>query len=419
MKRLAILVAVLLLGGTLVAASGAGYASPRTAGRSTPFAFKATGFGTRLVGGEVPVGSSSTGFRVLSCTTRAGKDRTNDVATATIPGLGQASGVRTHVWTSDRGGVVASHSTHSVAHVALASSGLGSLTLDAVKATATASHRASGFHATSRTLLGGITFTPTAGPAQSFPAPTPDRPVTIPGVATISLGKNSTHHTSHGATASATALRVDVIPTHTTVLVARAHAELYDGMTGGIFSGRSAATHVITAGGGIVSSGPNPLTAMPCQGTFGRTREKALALVDLGGQLLVKGATSRERSNQHGGHAHGYERGGVALLNLGRGQLVVHAVVGAAHVSRTPRGLVTSARGTHVGRITASGRRLTFPPTGVLEVPGVARLERRVVTRTHDGIQVVGLRLTLLDGSGAVVDLAEARMHIDRLPGRG
>jgi hypothetical protein len=417
MKRLASLVAAAsLLGTTLVSGSGTGFASARSAGRSTPFAFKATGFGTRVIGGQVPVGSSQTGFRVISCTTRAGEDRTNDVATASLPGLGQASGVRTHVWTSDRRGVAASHSSHSIAHVSLASGDLGSLTLDAVKATATASHSASGFHATSRTFVGGITFTPATGPAQSFPAPTPDQPVTIPGLARISLGKNTAHHTTHGATASAMALRVDVIPTHTSVLVARAHAELYDGMTGGIFSGRSAATHVITAAGGIVTSGPNPLTAMPCQGTFGTTRGKALASVDLGGQLVVKGATSRERASQRGGRAHGYEQGGVARLDLGKGQLIVDAIVGRANVTRTSRGVATSARGTHLGRITASGQRLTFPPTGVLEVPGVAKLERRVVTHRPDGISVVALRLTLLDGSGAVVDLGEARLQIDRLP---
>jgi hypothetical protein len=48
----------------------------------------------------------------------------------------------------------------------------------------------------------------------------------------------------------------------------------------------------------------------------------------------------------------------------------------------------------------------------VLEIPGIAKLERGVVTRTHNSISVIGLRITLLDGSGAVVNLAEAKLRI-------
>jgi hypothetical protein len=420
MKRSSIVLAAAVSLSSVVgvlAGATTGYASDRADTRTTTFAFRASGFGTRLIGGQVPAGSSTTGYQVIGCTNQAGKDRTNDVATATIPGLGTASGVRTRTWTTDRHGVVASHATHSIAHVTIASSGLGSLTLDAVKATATAYHDTQGFHATSRTLLGGITFTPPMGPAQSFPAPTPGQPVTIPGLATISVGNNVTHHDGHGASASANALRVDVVPTQTSVLVARSHAELYDGLTGGIFGGHSAATHVLTAAGDIAKSGPNPLMVMHCQGTFGHTREKALASLDLGGQLVVKGATSRQRAAQHARRASGYERGSVASVNLGNGQLVVDAIVGRAHVVRTPDGVVTSARGTRLGSITANGQQVSFPPTGVLEIPGVAKLERRLVTRTHSGIKVVALRITLLDGSGAVVDLGEAALRIGRLPG--
>jgi hypothetical protein len=86
------------------------------------------------------------------------------------------------------------------------------------------------------------------------------------------------------------------------------------------------------------------------------------------------------------------------------------------HVARSATGLVRSARGTQVGTITANGQVQTFPRTGVLEIPGVARLERRVVTRSRNGITVVALRVTLLDGSGAVIDLGEASLRITRLP---
>jgi hypothetical protein len=35
-----------------------------------------------------------------------------------------------------------------------------------------------------------------------------------------------------------------------------------------------------------------------------------------------------------------------------------------------------------------------------------------VVTKTKGGIDVVGVRITLLDGSGAVIDLAHAELKI-------
>jgi hypothetical protein len=52
----------------------------------------------------------------------------------------------------------------------------------------------------------------------------------------------------------------------------------------------------------------------------------------------------------------------------------------------------------------------------VLEVTGVATLQRNVVHRTTIGISVVALRITLLDGSGAVVDLGVARTRVGLVP---
>ena len=41
-----------------------------------------------------------------------------------------------------------------------------------------------------------------------------------------------------------------------------------------------------------------------------------------------------------------------------------------------------------------------------------AKLERHVVTKIQNGLQVVALRVTLLDGSGAVLDLGAAKFAI-------
>jgi hypothetical protein len=394
--------------------SYAGHNTTHQSSKDTSFAFKTSGFGTRIIGGQLPVGSATTGYKAIGCTNQAGRTRTNNVAEATLPGLGKAMGIKTHVWTTSRHGVVAAHSLHRIGRVALIQSVLGSLSINAITARATAYHDASGFHATTTTHLGGLSFTPPVGPSESFPLPTPDQPLTIPGLATIYAGKHVTRQSHTGSLADAYALRVDVIPTGTSIRVAHSHAELNSGMTGGVFKGHSAATHVVTALGDIVKSGPNPLTTMPCQGTYGQPRQKSLASVDLGGQLVVKGASSREQGNQHGTRAWGTSRAEVARVSLG-GQLVIDGIVGKVSVSRDGAHLKRSAQGTLLGSVTVAGQKQTFPKTGVLEIPGIAKLERGVVSRTHGGISVIGLRITLLDGSGAVVDLGEASLKIGRL----
>jgi hypothetical protein len=397
----------------LVLATCPGFARPGTT-RSTTYAFKSTGYGTRIVGGQLPAGSDTTGYQVIGCTNQAGKHKQNNVAAATVPGLGTVSGIRTRDWTSAQRGVVASHSTHSIADITLADSSVGSLEIDAITSTARSYHDADGFHSLTSTQIGGITFTPPVGQPQTFPAPTPDQPVAIPGLATIYAGKSRTSHNSHDSSADAFALRVDVVPTGTSVRVAHSHSELHDGMTTGIFGGHSAATHVVTAAGDIAKSGPNPLSVMPCQGTYGKVHAKSLARLDLGGQLIVRGASSGESATQDQHGAHGYEKAEIARLDLGGGQLVVTGIVGKASVQRTPHGVVKSVRGTELGTVTANGQVQKFPPTGVLEIPGVAKLERRVVTRSRSGLKVTALRVTLLDGSGAVIDLGEASMRVRR-----
>ena len=408
--RTALAVALVPLCAGLAFGAGPTYAG--ASATSTSFAFKTSGYGTKIKGGQIPAGSSTTGYQVIGCTNQAGRSRTNNVAEATLPGLGTASGVRTRVWTTSSDGVVASHSTHEIAQLTVAQSGLGSLSIRAITSRATAYHDASGFHTRVATHVGDLVFTPPDGPEQSVPLPTPDQPITVPGLATVYAGLHRTNHSGDGATADGYALRVEVLATGTSVRVAHSHAELYGGLTGGVFGGHAAATRVVTAAGDIVKSGPNPLTLLPCQGTYGHTRQKSLASVDLGGQLVVTGANASTRGVQGARRADGTARAEVARVSLGDGQVVIDGIVGKASVVRTGHHVVRSAKGTRLASITVDGQERTFPKTGVLEIPGVVKLERAVVDRTRTGISVIGLRITVLDGSGAVVNLAEAKLHV-------
>ncbi|MDX6359105.1 MAG: hypothetical protein QOH37_2159 [Nocardioidaceae bacterium] len=403
-----------LCAGLALTTTGPGFAGTGT--RTTTYAFQGSGFGTRVIGGQIPAGSNTTAYQNLNCTNQAGLDRTNDVADATVPGLGTVSGVKTRVWTTQRHGVAASHARHTIAKLDLASTPLGTLSLNAIRSDAKAFHDSTGFHATATTSLGSITLTPPIGPPKILKSPTPGQPVTIPGLATITLGRTATTNGAHSATANGLALRIDVVASGSSVKVARSHAEINDGMTVGIFEGHSNATRVTQALNDIAHSGPNPLSLMPCVGTAGALQTKALADLDVGGNLVVQGLSSSQQSDQGNGKAKGFERAAIAKIDLGGGQLVVNAIVGKANVTRTSHGWRRTATGTQLGGITANGQVQTFPPTGVLEIPGVAKLERKIVTRSKTGIKVIALRVTLLDGSGAVINLGEAKLNISRLP---
>lgn len=74
--------------------------------------------------------------------------------------------------------------------------------------------------------------------------------------------------------------------------------------------------------------------------------------------------------------------------------------------------MIRSIDGTTIGTIIANGEPQTFPDTDVLEIPGVARLERNIVKKTPNGMSVISLRITLLDGTGAVLNLGLARLEI-------
>jgi hypothetical protein len=387
---------------------------------TTQFAFLASGYGTRAIGGQVPIGSSTSAYEDFSCTNQAGKDKTNNVAAVTVPGLGAVTGMSTHVWSQKTGGVASSYSTHSIADIQLVgASGLGSLSITALSSQSRAYHDSSGYHATA-TTDGKITFTPPAPlPPQSFDLPSPGQPITIPGVATIYAGKTVMRNDSNSAEAYAVALSIQVPGSGSKINLAKSRATIAGGLRYGTFSGHSNAIRVTNANTPSIASGRNPLSKMPCQGTAGQVKQKAIAGVNLGGQLVVDGLASEQNGVQGKHRAQGYEKGTVASVNIGN-QLVIKGIVGQVNVDRREGHKIhRNTQGTTIGSITANGQVVTFPATqNVIEIPGVAKLERNVKDRGKTGVSIIALRITLLGGTAGVIDLGEASLHISKLQRR-
>lgn len=376
----------------------------------TEFAFKANGYGTSASGGQVPVGSDRTALSSIACTSDAGKARRNFVEETEVPGLGTVRGVYSRVSTSRKGGVTASSSVHKVAEIVLAETPLGSLTIDGVESTTRASNDGSAFDAVAETTIAGITFTPPVGEPQTLPIPSLGQPVEIPGVAVITLGRTIEKESREDARAYAVGLVVKVIPTDTVVKVARSVAKLERGFKTGIFHGSGVPVKANVLGE-LVEVGRVITQVMPCLGTDGELDASDAADVDLGDQVLVDGASARQRGNQTDRRANGMESSFVAELDLA-GQLVIEAISSRVTVTRMASGKLKRGATASFGAITVGGQPQSLDQLGELEIPGVAKIQTGLRKKIKDGIRMIGVRITLLDGTGAVIDLATSKLSI-------
>jgi hypothetical protein len=389
-------------------------ASGTTAKAGSDIALKAGAYGTRMKGGQVPAGSGMTAFSVIACAVAPGVERSNEVVATDLPSVGTVSGVTTNVWTRKSGDALHSYARSTTAEVVLADSPLGSLSIRGVTSLSHAWHDAKGFHTETSSSIGKIVLTPPIGDPQEIDIPTPGTPITIPGLAEISLGESHENTNASAASAWAAALRVKVLATGTDLIVARSKAIAVKGVEHGRFGGYSAGTEAEVLGG-VLTSGRNPLSIMPCQGTKGQVLSREDAKVDLGGGLVVDAVSSSQYGKRFDNRSKAWERGSVAGINLGNGALVIDAVVAKATVIRKAGGgLVRSSAGTTIGTITANGEPQDIPIDQTIEIPGVAKIQPKVVQKIAGGLKVIALRITLLDGTGAVIDLGVAKTTIRR-----
>jgi hypothetical protein len=381
--------------------------------KSTGFAFTGSGFGTRLQGGQVPANSDTTAFTAYGCTNVSGLDKKNVVDEVELPGAGTVGTVTTRLRTTQSGGVTSNISRSVVKDVVLAGSPLGDLELSAITSTARAFHGGDGFDATTKTTVAGITLRPAAGEPQEFEVPTPGQPIEVPGVATISLGDGTTRSNADGAKAIANGLLVE-LATGTKLRIAHTRATIERGVKSGLMAGNSYSVKSSALDGNL-RIGRNPLTLMPCRGTDGDVVRKSLAKVNLGEDVELRNLTSREVGKQTRDRAEGYELGRVGVIELNDAEVVIRDVVGRVDITRVGRKLVRDID-TSIGAIVVQGQEQEFEQgEDVLEIPGIAKLERRIVGRTSHGAKVTALRITLLDALGeqkAVIDIGAAALNI-------
>ncbi len=422
MQRLAVRGALLaMLSTAILLPGGPGHAAPvvpkqaaAAAPRPTNFGLHAMGYGTAIKGGEIPLASGATGFAHITCTTLAGLNRSNGVAQVDLPGLGTIETLDTKVATIKRGRTVTAVSKHALAGITLFETELGSLALGAVSSTAKVWHNATGFHSEVNSQVAGLVLTPPGGDPEVIEIPTPGQPIEIPGLLRITIGESKVTEKPGFVFARAQALLVEILPTNTKVKIALSRARMTDDIVNSIMSGYAAGLKgkVLEP---VVTIGRTPTRPLPCEGTGGQVKATKTVDLDIPSALSVGAAQAKVFGSQWGRRrAKAWAEGTIANISLGGGQLVIEAIKGRAFVKRVPGKLIRNARGSTLGSITADGEQHTMPPSGVLEIPGLVKLEEKVIKLVRGGIEVIGLRVTLLDGTGAVIDLGVARAQIKK-----
>jgi 3D (Asp-Asp-Asp) domain-containing protein len=388
--------------------SGAAKAASRQV--RTQFALSGSAYGTRVDGGSVPANSRDTAYQRIGCTNVAGTDRNNFVAEQTIPGLGKVEGVRTRVWTEKKGGTVSSYSKHSIARVVIASSALGSLELQGLSSLSRAYNANGRFATSSSNEIARIVLT-VGGQSRQLAIPAPGKTLTVPGLASISLGKTVKQVTSGYARISSNVVDVKVIPLGTRVRVAQTNAAVQSGIKQGVFNGYGAGIE----GQGLGDSlkvGRTPLSLVPCRGTGGKLRAKDITGVDLGDLGSVTGVASGVVAVNRAQVAEGTVAGRVAEVSLLDGRIQVKGILGVANVKRERGVLTRDSEGSTVLDIVVDGKHYSLKALTKIEIPGVVKMQDALKIKTDNGLRVIGLRITLLDGTGATLDLGVAQLGI-------
>jgi hypothetical protein len=422
MRRLALGGALLAMVSTLILLPGGpAHAAPvvpakaaAAAPRPTNFGLHAMGYGTYVKGGDLPATAGATGFAHIACTTLAGLDRSNGLASVNLPGLGTIETLATRVKTIKKGRTVTAVSNHRLAGITLQETDLGKLSLGAVESTARVWHNATGFHSETDIKVSGIVLDLPDQDPQVIAIPTPGNPVEIPGLLRVTLGEELTVRKPGLIFARAQGLLVEILPTRTKVKVALSRARMTDGVVNSIMRGSAVGLKgsVLEP---VVNIGRTPVKPLPCEGTDGEIRSTRTVGLDIPDGIDVDAARARVYGVQAGRRrAHAWTEATIAHVSLGGGAIEIDGIKARANVIRRKGTLIRNTRGTSTLTITVEGDPQTIPPSGVLEVPGVVKIEEGVTTMVRGGIGVVALRITLLDGTGAVIDLGIARTQVKK-----
>jgi hypothetical protein len=435
-----------------------------SAGRPTDFAFTSFAYGTKVKAAAGELRSGRTAPSWIGCTRQAGKTRANEVLGVDAPNnnpmidLGAITSQSSTYKKKKQGIAAGTRSTSTVASVVLgvqnAPVPTPVLTIDGLTTTATAWATTDGkLHAATDSAVLDInlamppTGTPLDGPLAQLldlvngqVAPTLDQVIAllqqnsgaieIPGLGKIELGYSRTAVGVRQAVALALSLRVTLYgldgaagtADDSTLKIGRSFARIIGNMPHAVMGGSGWAADADLVGG-TAHIGDIVPKQLPCQGTDGETRTKALASATIPG-VNIAGLQGRANGKvTEKGRVIAWTEGSVAHVALGSGDtaLTIDGVVGRVNLATDKRGRLKrrDTEGTIPGVLTFQGQSYTLPLGEAPELPPELAALISIQTGVTDlsdarGLKVTALRITLLDGTaaGTVVNLGNARASI-------
>lgn len=385
-------------------------AAPATTKVPTSFAFGASGYAARVDGSSLPAGVGRVAYAAIGCTNYAWVSQHASQAALNLTGIGTVHGAHTHVFTTTNSGLTSSWAVHKIASVDLLNlAGLGQLSLTGISSITHTSHDSTGYHATTKAGLAKITLT-VAGIPLNIPVPPIGQTLTIPGLANLTLGAGTATADSAGASASLDAVKLQIIPLGVTLWLGHAQSKISGNVRSALFQGGSYGLDA-NAGTGTIKLAKTPNLPMACKGTGGNVRESDAAGLNLGG-LTIGALKATDMGKSTATSASMFAEGDVASLDWPAAQLNISGIVGRANASLHHGVVTTSTAGTTSGTITLNGNPYTLSPGGTLTIPGIASITSDVEKQITNGVSVISLQITLLDGTGAVINLGQAKAQI-------
>ncbi|MFC7489766.1 MULTISPECIES: choice-of-anchor P family protein [unclassified Knoellia] len=385
------------------------------AAEGTKIGFQSSAFGTYVTALDATIRSGPTSSASITCTTVTGLTRTNTVATATLPGVGQAGGVNTKVTTSISGETRSTTSTSTVTGVNLLN---GAVVAEAIAVSATASSTGGVATTSGSTTLTGLKVGGTSVAVDVAPNSRIALNVGGQRVGTVILN-HQVRSTANGINnISVRGIYITLfatnpfgLPASTAIYIGGVNAAVTTPRVA--FSGGSGWGLSASALNGTAVVGRQPHVGVPC---FGGTARGSLATITR--DPLVSTGNTQVTTFSAGTSTTATSKvvSSVAQPSILGGLITADAIVAEAQTTRTATGFIGTADRSKFVNLQVAGLPLITSdvrPNTTINLPGLGSVTFRKVTRTPTGIQVVMLEITLSSSiaglpTGTIVQVAGA-----------
>jgi hypothetical protein len=448
--------AAVLACGTVFAGGAVVTTAPAQAAQTvTNYAFNGSAYGTHVSVNPLGVKSGPTAFSYLGCTRLTGVVRERSVLAVNAPNepavlsVGAVDSVsRTYRMV---GGRVGMRSNNRVAKVVLGDPTGLNITIQGLRTKSDAYATKDGkFHAQSSFSSVDISANLPDGPLDPLEdllngagatindllmqlMAAVNNNIVIPGLGRIALGRTQNRIYAGHAISNAIALRVklfgpngveDATPVDdVNIIIGRSRSRIARDVPSGVMIGNAHALD-ISALDGTATLGPFGERPLPCEGTRGKIKSYSVAGANLLNQNVIGAGAATARVygvQKDNGYIKAWTEGRVANVTLASGDnsLQITGIVGRVNAVVTKNGnLYRSIAGSQILSIKSGDTTYAVPkPDMPLVIPGVAKIEVFVTTRTKRTITVVAVKVTLLPDSPGetVVNLGVAHVGIRRV----